>query len=469
MNSFYTKHVGRILSIILVSGLLAFILSNLYYQNTLKPQNDEKITTIAHTISNYIEDNPSLDLHEYLENIATIGYQLYIVDEEKQGTFYGADFRETYLESSAVDKVLDGEVYHGIANYPPGIFITGFFANELKNTIGVPISHGETQYAMFLRPDIKLLFNEMRILFAWILLLTIVFTIGLVLFSTIYLVRPLSQLTKATRAIADGHYDYNGKLATYRHDELGELSRSFLQMATKLEQTDEIRKEFIGNISHDIQSPLSNIKGYANLLEGDSLSEEEKKQYIGVINDETERLSSLTKQLLLLASLEQKEDLVNKRQYNLNDQLKEIIRNYQWKASEKDIMLSYNLPDVEVYADPALLNTVWDNLLVNAIKYNKTGGSVEIELQEKRENIIVTFKDTGIGLKQEETERIFDRFYRADESRTRTVKGTGLGLSIVWTIMNLHDGNVTVQSEEGKGTVFTVTLPVQTHPDVKNK
>lgn len=460
MKTFYIKYVGRTLSIMILSGVLGFILSNIYYQQTLKPQNDEKITNIALSITEHIENAPDIQLDSHLENIATIGYQMYLVDRSGDGTFYGADFRETSLSESTIDMVLTGDVYHGVLHFPQQTFVTGFFANELENTIGVPLEHGDTQYALFVRPDIKLLFNEMRHLFAWMLLLTVVISILFVLFSTKYLVKPLSQLTNATKEIANGNYNYNAKLATYRRDELGELSRSFLQMANKLEQTDNIRKEFIANISHDIQSPLSNIKGYTNLLEGDSVPPEDKKKYIAVINDEAERLSSLTKQLLLLASLDNKEDLLKKRTFNLGGQLKELLRNYQWKASEEDIMLGYSLPEIEIYGDSSLLETVWDNLLVNAIKYNKPGGSVEVTLERVNESVLVTFKDTGIGLNPEETERIFDRFYRADVSRTRTIKGTGLGLSIVWTIVNLHGGEVKVDGMAGEGTTFTVKLPI---------
>ncbi|MCP1161486.1 sensor histidine kinase, partial [Bacillus infantis] len=106
------------------------------------------------------------------------------------------------------------------------------------------------------------------------------------------------------------------------------------------------------------------------------------------------------------------------------------------------------------------LNTVWDNLLTNAIKYNKSGGSIDISIEEKEEMIEVTFEDTGTGLNKTEIERIFDRFYRADSSRTRTTEGTGLGLSIVWTVVKLHDGHIKVNSKENEGSTFIVELPI---------
>ncbi len=125
------------------------------------------------------------------------------------------------------------------------------------------------------------------------------------------------------------------------------------------------------------------------------------------------------------------------------------------------LMLSNSLPDIELIGDPSLLNIVWDNLLSNAIKYNKTNGSIEISLEKRGESVFVTFEDTGIGMNNKDLERIFDRFYRADIARTRTVEGTGLGLSIVATIVKLHGGNITVNSKEKAGSVFIVELPVR--------
>ncbi|WP_053435359.1 sensor histidine kinase [Sporosarcina globispora] len=123
-------------------------------------------------------------------------------------------------------------------------------------------------------------------------------------------------------------------------------------------------------------------------------------------------------------------------------------------------MLGYSLPDVEITGDPSLLNTVWYNLLSNAIKYNKSNGSIEISIEEKEKSVLVTFEDTGIGLNHKEKERIFDRFYRVDTARSRTVEGTGLGLSIVAAIVKLHGGQIHVYSTEEEGTIFVVELPV---------
>lgn len=460
MRSLYVKFAVVTIGIMLLSGVIAFIVSNTYYQHSLKPQNDEKNTKIALEMAAFIENNPEIAIHDYLSNMADVGYQLYLVDNHGQEQFFGAAFRENNLTDSDIQSVLDGEIFHGMVHFPKQTFVTGFFANESKNSIGVPVTYEGESYALFIRPDIKLLFNELHLLLGVLFGLTIILSILFVLFSTNYLVKPISRLSRATKQLAKG--DFQAKtLNTKRKDELGELSTSFTQMAQQIVENDQMRKEFISNISHDIQSPLSNIKGYTNLIGDKETLEEDKQQYIFIINEEISRLSNLTEQLLLLSSLDRDQHIVKKKHFDVSNQLKNLLQSYQWLVQEKEIMLSYSLPDLEIYADPSLLNTVWDNLLSNALKYNQQGGSIDIQLTYTEEHCSISFTDTGIGISDKEAERIFDRFYRADASRTRSVKGTGLGLSIVATIVELHEGAVTVRANEnGGGTVFTVFLPL---------
>ncbi|MGR3766298.1 sensor histidine kinase [Rossellomorea sp. NS-SX7] len=459
MKSLYVKFVLSTIGIMVISGILAFLLSNAYYQQKLKPYNDQKNTTIALKIADYANEHPEIDLEEYLDNISGIGYQLLLVGNSGNDTFFGSTFNDPSLPETVREHVLNGKIYHGILQFPRKTFVTGFFANEVENSIGVPLTHDGNKYALFLRPDIKLLFNEMHYLFGWLLVLTILLSILFVIFGTKYLVKPISTLTKATKSLSKGQFNVEG-IDLNRSDELGVLSRSFSQMTRKLEQMEDMRREFISNISHDIQSPLSNIKGYTGLLESESIKPEDKKEYIAIINGEINRLSSLTKQLLLLASLDRNEEMMKVQSFNVGKQLKELIRNYQWKVNERGIMIGYSLPDTEFKGDPALLLTVWENLLTNAIKYNKPNGSIDITMEKKEHTLSVLFEDTGIGMNSGETERIFDRFYRVDTARSRSIEGSGLGLSIVSTIVSLHGGQITVKSKERDGTAFIVELPL---------
>ena len=458
MKSLYIKFAFTTIAIMLLSGVFAFLLSNFYYQQKLKPLNDEKNTKIALDMVAFIEEQEHIKLDSYLENIADVGYRMALVDEEGNETYFGAAFRDKGLPNQIKDNVLNGEIYHGMAEFPQETFVTGFFANELENTIGVPFTYEGEQYALFIRPDIKLLFNEMHYLLAWMLLFTIILSIVLVLISTKYLVHPLSKITKATERLSQGNFDI--KLEIERDDEIGQLAKSFTHMAKQLEALDDMKNEFISNISHDIKSPLSNIKGYVQLLENETLDKTEKAKYMTIIHQEISRLSNLTKQLLLLASLDRQEQLLKKEKFLVSDQLKEIIRSHQWSLEEKGLMVSYTLPEkTMIYGDPSMLYNVWENLFTNAIKYNEDSGSIDVTVVEHDKSIEVRFEDTGIGLDDSIKERVFDRFFREDSSRNRKIEGTGLGLAIVSRIVELHDGDIQIDSLHGKGTTISVYLP----------
>ena len=459
MRSLYSTFAATTIGIMMLSFLTAFFISNTYYQQYLKPENDAKNTQIAKEMATFIEGNPEVSINEYLENMAAVGYQLYLADDSSNGTFFGSEFREDALPNHVVENVLDGNIHHGMQEFPRETFVTGFFANELKNTIGVPLEYQGENYALFMRPDIEKLFNEMHLLFGWLFLLTIVLSIIFVLIGTKYMVRPVTRLSAATEALSKGSYDIGG-LGTKRKDELGELTKSFAQMAERIRQTENMRKDFISNITHDINSPLSNIKGYSALLRNELDSDGKAQEYLSIINGESNRISAMTNQLLLLSSLDHEDHLLKKKIYDVGSQLRRLIHRYEWKINEDNLMLSHDIQDVVIAGDETLLEAVWDNLLSNAIKYNSKFGEIGIELIEHEDDIEVSFRDTGIGMGEEAKQHIFERFYREDSSRSGKIQGSGLGLSIVQKVVQLHNGTISVESNKnGHGTVFRVVLP----------
>lgn len=455
MKSLYGKFLLTTVLIMLFSTIAGFLLTNTYYHRVMKDRNDAKNVEIAEKIVSYIKETPQLDLNNYLSTIGDVGYQLYIVDESGKDYFYGGEYRVKDLDQSSVKMVLEGNVYHGMRNFPPKTFMTGFFANELSNTIGVPFKYENKQYALFMRPDIKLLFSEVHTLLAGLIIAAALLSLLAMLLVAKLLIVPISQLTAATKHITNEKYDTQLKID--RRDEIGQLAASFNTMVEQLQENDKIRKEFISNVSHDFQSPLLNIQGYAGLLKSPNISDEERENYADIIQSETNRLSKLTRQLLLLTSLDQSSRMVKFKNYWLDEQLKACVNKYRWWLEEEGINLFMKMKPTLYRGDEALFENVWDNLLTNAIKYNCPEGEIHIELEAMENYIKVTVQDSGIGLTEAEKAQLFDRFYRADSSRTK--EGTGLGLSIVKQIIEVHKGEIYVASKPNEGTTFTIKLP----------
>jgi signal transduction histidine kinase len=242
------------------------------------------------------------------------------------------------------------------------------------------------------------------------------------------------------------------------NDLLNDLVNSVNHMASQLGQMETMRQEFISNVSHEIQSPLTSVRGFTQALMEDDLSVQDRRHYLNIIEMESKRLSQLTENLLKLASLDSDQAEIDLHPYALDKQIRSIIltNEPQWRDKQLDIDVS--LKPLMINADEALMHQVWTNLLHNSIKFTPSGGKITINLFEKESSIIFTIRDSGIGIYADDRIHIFERFYKADKSRSQTIPGSGLGLSIVKRIVELHHGSVEVESQPGEGTIFMVIL-----------
>lgn len=460
MKSLYRKFIISTLIILSISITTGFLIANWIYMTSAKEKITEHNLEIAHHIVENIESIHSgqTSFVPYLESIGTLGYQIYIINETGEEAYFGQPFDETDLPEEAMRVLTDQEIYHGMNHISDRFLIMGHFSNDVKNTVGLPFTIDGKRYGLFVRQNNKLLFSDVHQIILWFFVIVVIVSIGGVILFARHLIKPIKKLTEATKEIAKENFHY--PLRIERNDEIGQLAESFNTMQKQLQHNDEARKSFINDVSHDFQSPLMNIRGYAELLLSREELDPEQREYLQIIDHESKRLSKLTKQLLLLTSLDQNNYPMKVTEVQLDEQIKQTIRRYRWRLQEKEIEVSYKLPPVRVKMDPELMSNVWDNLLTNAIKYNAHGGSIWIGLSqnESKSEVKVIFRDTGIGMSPEEVEQIFDRFYRADSSRKRD--GTGLGLPIVKQIVELHGGNIQVDSQHGEGTTFTITLPI---------
>ncbi|WP_019636907.1 sensor histidine kinase [Paenibacillus fonticola] len=455
MKTLYRQFTLITVLIMLFSTVVSFFLTNTYYLLATKELSDRENIQIAQQITQYIESTPNVDLDHYLKTLGQVGYQLYVTSDSGYSRFIGSEFKVKTLPEAVKSSVFSGKIYNGMESFPNQTFMSGRFANELQNTVGVPFRYQGEHYGLFLRPHIDILVDELHIIFAIIIISMALISLLAMLVTAKQIIRPIAQLTEATKQISLEKYDH--LLTVNRKDEIGQLAESFNQMTKQLQVNDQSRKEFISNVSHDFQSPLLNIQGYADLLKSQSTTEEERVTFTSIIEAEAKRLSILTKQLLLLTSLDQSNYILERSFFSLDQQLKSMSQKYLWRIEEMGIELYYKTTPVYFYGDKSLLETVWDNLLTNALKYNKPHGSIQIEMKDSDHSVTIQFKDTGIGIQESELNHLFERFYREDSSRSK--EGTGLGLTIVKQIVELHGGSIHVSSKIGEGTCFTITLP----------
>ncbi|SEJ01107.1 Signal transduction histidine kinase [Bhargavaea ginsengi] len=459
MKSLYGKFVLASV-VVLASGLiLSYLIVNTVYHREMKEDNDAKHVAIAASMAAFIEKNGSLDLDQYLKTHAYAGYILYVTDREGGGTFYGGPFNDRTLPPGTVGKVLSGEVYHGMRDLPAETFWAGYFANDLANTAGVPFTYDGRPHALFIRPDIGLLFSELHWLTAIMLVSMAVIGFAAVLVTAKRLIRPLTELTEATNRVAEERFTELPDIR--RGDEIGQLSDSFRRMVGKLAENDLARKAFISDVSHDFQSPLQNMQGYAKLLMDPELPADRRHEYAEIIRDESARLSALSGQLLLLSSIDQFTELPEHCLFSVSRQLKETVRRSRWPFEEKGISVTLEVEEASVTGDRELLGKVWENLLSNAAKYTTEGGEVRITVNDGPDGVTVNFDDSGPGIPAGERERIFERFYRSDKARSAG-GGTGLGLSIAGAVIALHGGRLTAGDSPSGGARFTVFLPEKT-------
>ncbi|GKS14074.1 two-component sensor histidine kinase [Paenibacillus chitinolyticus] len=270
----------------------------------------------------------------------------------------------------------------------------------------------------------------------------------------------------AMRRIAKGDFSVNIDLPMNEKDRLGTIVSNVNQMAVELGALEKMRQEFISNVSHEIQSPLTSIQGFAKAIKQENLSPEARLRYITIIETESERLSKISDNLLKLTSLESKHHPFEQIPYRLDKQLRNVVLASEPKWLEKKLDMEVELEPLTVRADRDLMSQVWINLLSNAIKFTPEGGTIRIGLSAGEGRARVSVADTGIGLTEEDRQHVFERFYKADKSRTSSGGGSGLGLSIVQKIIEMHGGEISVESRLGEGTVFLVTLPLKTQePD----
>lgn len=283
--------------------------------------------------------------------------------------------------------------------------------------------------------------------------------IGFTNFLSKRLSKPLIDMAAVTKKISEGNL--NVRLKTYSKDELGQLSNSINNMASSLEHIQNQRKAFFANIAHELKTPITYLSGYADVLKKELVhSKEEQQRYFTIIQDESERLSKLVNDLFDLAILDEGKLELSLEPVEVNAILFSICQNISVMAKEKGLAFKplHSKSPLWIQADSYRMKQVFLNLLINAIRYT-IEGEVRVETYVNEQMVFIEIEDTGIGISEDDQKRIFGRFFRTDESRSRQTGGTGLGLAIVRELVEKQNGTIEVTSIVGKGTRFILKFP----------
>lgn len=311
---------------------------------------------------------------------------------------------------------------------------------------------------------------EMQVIYRAVLLgaiVALVIALTIAFFVSSSMTSPIREMKEIAQRLSQG--DFSRKVRIKSQDELGELGKSLNTMADELQakmenlkRMDRVRTDFVANVSHELKTPLTLIKGYIETLEDKAINDTKNAgKFISIIKDHTDRLSNIIDDLLSLSELELSKDSIEKSEFDLKSLLDDILLGFghALAAKQQKLTIEPQGQNFKIKADRDKVEQVFVNLIDNAVKYTNDGGRIEICLVEQNGGIVVTVEDNGIGIPREDLDRVFERFYRVDKARSRQLGGTGLGLGIAKHIVLAHKGEIRIESDVNRGTTVFVRLP----------
>ena len=454
----------------LIFGFFSFIVVATFAASMTLEQVEREKADALYKEATLIANTYATDLYSNEISLETVKKQLDAIDLFLDSTIWIINPSGRLILST--DTPLDVNTEIVVDGFDPTItvgsyYTTGYFFDSFENeqlSVFAPIS---TNYKVQGYVVIHTSMNDLRassesILSITYIVMVIIFLLSFIilLFFTEFVYTPLKKITTATEQYASGNMHY--ELSVDSDDEIGYLAAALSYMASEIAKNEDGQKKFIANVSHDFRSPLTSIKGYLDAMLDGTIPPEMHEKYIGIVRNETERLTKLTNSLLTLNNLNMRGMVLEKTVFDINQVIRNTAASFEGTLINKKISIELILTGeiLPVEADVGKIQQVLYNLLDNAIKFSHQDSTIKIETTEKHQKVFVSVKDSGIGIPKESLKLIWDRFYKTDLSRGKDKKGTGLGLSITKEIIHAHNENINVISTEGVGTEFIFSLPL---------
>lgn len=454
----------------LIFGVFGFIMVATFVSNMTMEQLIREKSESLYNEATLIANTYAADLYNNETSLDTVKKQLDALDVYLDANIWIINPSGLMILDSDKPISVDNETI--IENFDPTVaagsyYTIGDFFGSFDHEVLSVIAPITTNYKVHGYVVIHSSMNDLkankenRLTISYILLcLLFLLSLIILIFFTEFVYIPIRRITDATEQYASGNMHY--EFAVDSEDEIGYLAGTLQYMASEIAKTEDNQKKFVANVSHDFRSPLTSIKGYLEAMLDGTIPPEMHEKYLGIVLNETERLTKLTNSLLTLNNLNVRGVVLEKSVFDINRIIRDTAASSEVQLRNKKIELELVLTGDEllVEADMGKIQQVLYNLLDNAIKFSHNNGKIKIETTMRHHKVFVSVKDSGIGIPKDSLKLIWDRFYKTDLSRGKDKKGTGLGLSITKEIINAHKEHINVISTEGVGTEFIFSLPV---------
>ena len=466
----FTVTVGMVALTLVLLGASFFSLTYSYIMTEKRSELQDRAEIIAQmALKAYSESTSRESLQEELISMVEISEQMsgtdFLIWVPHWHTFFGTNAslggRELTMPAAMGAKLERREVYMGVSDL--GLY------EKPRAVVAVPArSAGGVEIGPVLAVAEPNTMTEMWRAFLGIFGMTAV-TVLLIAFvatatTAMQQTKPIRDMAAAARKFAEGNFDARVH-DSGREDEIGELIKSFNAMADSLQKTEQQRREFIANISHELKTPMTTIAGYADGILDGVISGPEERQYLAIISDESRRLARLVRRMLDVSQLQSMDLIKQKTAFDLSESMRRVLVSMEKKITGRGLDVDVEIPEdpVMVLGDNDLLTQVVYNLLENAAKFASQGSTLFLGLEKKAGKAVVTVRNTGQTIPPEELPLLFERFHKSDRSRSADKDGVGLGLYIVRTILEQHHEKITAESENGVTTFsFTIHLAEET-------
>ena len=477
MKTIYQRQFAMMAAVVLVAFLLlggAFAaLSYQYIAQDKQESMERNATYVASFTGSYLQSGIGSSIEDQ-------GYQMYIASQadvsgstillcENDGeVVYSSSGEKTllgkYLPAECVQAVEQRGSYSARSSlgglFPDKSFVTAVPITQHAYLTGSAYHRGMV-VAVSDSASLTGMWRDLAVIFLLSAAVVLLLASAISSVTTRWQTKPLKDMADTVRAFGRGEFNQRVEGLEDRKDEVGELAEAFNAMADNIARSEQRRSEFIANVSHELKTPMTTIAGFADGILDGTIPREKETDALTTISNETRRLSRLVRRMLDLSKLQSAENVTAQERFDVSELLIRVLVSLEGKITGRHLDVETDLPEgpVMVWGDPDAITQVCYNLLDNAIKFATEGTALGLSIQVKGEKAYVAIRDTGETIPPEELGQVFDRFHKADKSRSEDRDGWGLGLYIVKTIINNHRENITVTSENGV-TEFTFTLTI---------